>query len=146
MCLSQSLICVQLFVTPWTVVPQSPLSIGFSKQEYSSGQPFPFPRDLPDQGSNSSLLHCRQILYCLSYWGSLATGICLINFFSLFLQSTPLNQEYRSLLRYFVLFNICQYFCLGVIRPKGNPLYQISLYFNICFYLCGNPQITLIRY
>ena len=35
---------VQLFVTPWTVAYQAPLSMGFSRQEYRSGFPFPFPR------------------------------------------------------------------------------------------------------
>ena len=46
----QSLNCVQLFATPWTVACQSPLSIGFSRQEYWSGLPFPSPGDLPDPG------------------------------------------------------------------------------------------------
>ena len=32
---------VQLFVTPWTVACQAPLSVGFSRQEYWSGLPFP---------------------------------------------------------------------------------------------------------
>ena len=41
---------VQLFVTPWTVAYQAPLSMGFSKQEYWSGLPFPSPEDLPDPG------------------------------------------------------------------------------------------------
>ena len=35
---------------PWTVACQAPLSMGFSKQEYWSGLPFPFPEDLPDPG------------------------------------------------------------------------------------------------
>ena len=39
-----------LFVTPWTVACQAPLSVGFSRQEYSSGLPVPSPRDLPDPG------------------------------------------------------------------------------------------------
>ena len=39
---------VQLFATPWTVAYQVPLSMGFSRQEYWSGLPFPSPRDLPD--------------------------------------------------------------------------------------------------
>ena len=39
---------VQLFATPWTVANQAPLSIGFPRQEYWSGSPFPTPRDLPD--------------------------------------------------------------------------------------------------
>ena len=41
---------VQLFVTPWTVAHQAPLPMGFSRQEYWSGLPFPSPGDLPDPG------------------------------------------------------------------------------------------------
>ena len=41
---------VQLFVTPQTVAYQAPLSMGFSRQEYWSGLPFPSPEDLPDPG------------------------------------------------------------------------------------------------
>ena len=38
-------------MTPWTVVScQAPLSMGFSRQEYWSGLPFPSPGDLPDPG------------------------------------------------------------------------------------------------
>ena len=37
-------------VTPWTVARQAPLSMGFSRQEYWSGLPFPSPADLPDPG------------------------------------------------------------------------------------------------
>ena len=44
----QSLSCVQLFETPWTITCQAPLSTGFPKQEYMSGLPFPSPGDLPD--------------------------------------------------------------------------------------------------
>ena len=46
----QSLSHIRLFVTPWTVAHQVPLSMEFSKQEYWSGVPFPFPGDLPDPG------------------------------------------------------------------------------------------------
>ena len=42
--------CVQLFATPWTVAYQSPQSMGFSRQEYWSGLPYPPPRDLPNPG------------------------------------------------------------------------------------------------
>ena len=41
---------VQLFVTPWTVAFQAPLSRELSRQEYWSGLPFPLPEDLPDPG------------------------------------------------------------------------------------------------
>ena len=36
--------------TPWTVTCQAPLSMGFSRQEYWSGLPFPLPGDLHDPG------------------------------------------------------------------------------------------------
>ena len=42
---------VQLFVTPWTVAHQSPLSMGFSRQEYRNGSPCPPPGDLPYLGT-----------------------------------------------------------------------------------------------
>ena len=98
---------VRLFATPWTVAYRAPPSMGFSRQEYWSGLPFPSPGDLsnpeiepgsptlqadalpsetagkpkntgvgslsllqqifPIQESNWGLLHCRQILYQLSY-------------------------------------------------------------------------------
>ena len=42
-------LCLTL-ATPWTVAHQAPLSMGFSRQEYWSGLPFPSSRDLPDPG------------------------------------------------------------------------------------------------
>ena len=53
--------------TPWTETRQAPRSVGLSGQEYWSGLPFPSPGDLPGQGSNTGLLHCRQIRHQLSY-------------------------------------------------------------------------------
>ena len=41
--------CLTL-VTPWTAACQAPLSIGFPRQEYWSGVPFPSPGDLPNPG------------------------------------------------------------------------------------------------
>ena len=41
---------VHLFATPWTIALQAPLLMGFPRQEYWSGLPFPSPRDLPDPG------------------------------------------------------------------------------------------------
>ena len=105
-----SLSHVRLFATPWTVAYQALPSMGFSRQEYWSGLPFPSPGDIPNPGiepgspalqtdalpseppgkpentevgsqsllqgifptqeSNQGLLHCRRILYQLSYHGS----------------------------------------------------------------------------
>ena len=41
---------VQLFVVPWTIARQAPLSTGFPRQKYWSGLPFPSPGDLLDSG------------------------------------------------------------------------------------------------
>ena len=46
----KSLSHVRLFATPWSVAHQAPLSMGFSRQEYWSGLPFPSTGDLPDPG------------------------------------------------------------------------------------------------
>ena len=50
---------IWLFATPWTVAHQAPLPVGFPRQEYWSGLPFPSPGDLPDQGSNPGLLQSQ---------------------------------------------------------------------------------------
>ena len=50
MVMVKSLSRVQLFATPWTVAYQAPPSMGFSRQEYWSGLPFPSPGGLPNPG------------------------------------------------------------------------------------------------
>ena len=49
--------CVWFFANLWTVAHQAPLSMGFSRQEYWSGLPFPLPGDLPNPGLNPGLLY-----------------------------------------------------------------------------------------
>ena len=46
----KSLSHVRLFETPWAVAHQAPLSVGFLRQEYWSGLPYPSPGDLSDLG------------------------------------------------------------------------------------------------
>ena len=46
----KSLSHVRLFVTPWTVAHRALPSMGFFRQEYWSGLPFPSPGDLPSPG------------------------------------------------------------------------------------------------
>ena len=81
---AQLLSHVWLFVTPWTVALQSPLSMGFSKHEYWSGLPFLSSGDLLDPGIKpkapalqvvsciaGGILHCRWIIY---YWATRKAG------------------------------------------------------------------------
>ena len=49
-CMLSHFSCVQVFATLWTVAHQAPPSMGFSRQEYWSGLPFPPPGDLPEPG------------------------------------------------------------------------------------------------
>ena len=89
-CVCKSFSCVWLFTTPWTVACQALLSMGFSRQEYWSGLPFPSPGDLPDPGikPGSPVLQADSLLSeppgkhylnkfqeffcweCYSYWSS----------------------------------------------------------------------------
>ena len=70
-CLCYIFRCIQLLPTPQPVACQAPLSMGFSRQEYWSGLPFPSPRDLPDPGiePRSSTLQADSFL-TMSYEGS----------------------------------------------------------------------------
>ena len=52
---------------PHGLSPTSLLCMGFSRQDYWSRLPFSPPGDLPNLSWNSGLLHCGQILYCLSH-------------------------------------------------------------------------------
>ena len=49
-CEVKSLSHIWLFATPWAVAHHASLSMGFSRQEYWSGLPFPSPGDLPNPG------------------------------------------------------------------------------------------------
>ena len=75
---AQLLSRVRLFGTPWTVAHQAPLSVGFSRQAYWSGLPFPPPGDLLDPGikpvSPESTCIGRRILYHCATWEA---GVCV---------------------------------------------------------------------
>ena len=58
---------VRPFATFWTVARRDPLSMGFSRPKYWSGSHPLLLGIFLTQGSNSGLLHCKQILYYLSH-------------------------------------------------------------------------------
>ena len=59
-----------LFVIPWTTAHQDPRSMGFSRQEYWSGLPFPSPGDLPNSEIELRSPALRADSYHLSHQGS----------------------------------------------------------------------------
>ena len=62
--------CIQLFATLWTIACQTPLSMGFARQEYWSGLPFPSPEDLADSGIKTKSPALQVIPYQLNHQGS----------------------------------------------------------------------------
>ena len=58
---SQSLSCVQFFVTPWTIARQAPLSWNIPGKNIGVGSHSLLQEMFPTQELNPSLLHCRQI-------------------------------------------------------------------------------------
>ena len=72
----KSLSCVQLFATLWTVAHQAPLYMGFSRQEYWSGLPFPYPGDLPDPGMEPGSPALQADSLPLNYSGSPSMYVC----------------------------------------------------------------------
>ena len=71
----KSLSRVQLFVIPYTVAHQAPLSMEFSRQEYWSGLPFPSPGDLPDPGIEPGSPTFRQTFYRLTHVNILTSEV-----------------------------------------------------------------------
>ena len=73
---------VWLFVTLWTIALQAPLSMGFSRQEYWSGVPFPSPGDLPDPGieprSLMSPTFAGGFFTTSTTWGQIIISFCFV--------------------------------------------------------------------
>ena len=74
---AQSLSHVQLFATQWTIPHQAPLSMGFPRQEYWSGLPFPSPGDLPNPriGPMSPVWQMSSLPLC--HLGNESLSLCI---------------------------------------------------------------------
>ena len=117
-----NLSCVQLFVTPWTLTCQAPLSMEFSRSEYYSGQPFPSPGHLPNPGikPRSPALQVDS-LYSESPGKPKNTGVGILAL----LQRVFLTQESNLGLLY------CRWI-LYQLSYQGSPQY---LLYSMCYVL-----------
>ena len=70
-CVNCLIMSNSFFVTPWTVALKAPLSLEFSRQEHWNRLTFPTPGIFQNQELNPDLPHYRQILYHVSYQGSI---------------------------------------------------------------------------
>ena len=116
----------RLFVTPWTVARQAPLSTGFSRQEHCSGLPCPPPGDLPNPGKNAHLLHPL-------HWqaDSLYTCTYKYTFFSY-----SLHYRSRCLIVYIKLYIDCS-------SQQVGPCYLSCLYVVVCVCSSQTPNLCL---
>ena len=99
---AQSLSCVQLFETPWTVALQAPLSMECSRKGYWSVLPFPSWGDLLYPGIKFLSLYVsfigKQIVYHYATWGATATlGFPISNSSLQLRESSRLCLEFPSL-------------------------------------------------
>ena len=78
-CMLSLFSCVQLFEILWTVAYQTPLSMGFSRQEYCSRLPFPTPGDLPHPGTKPVSLALAGGFLPLRHLGSRCSIQCILN-------------------------------------------------------------------
>ena len=74
MCVCVSCSVISNSATPWTTAHQAPVSMGFSRQEYCSGLPFPSPGDLPNPRTEPRSPALWTDLYSLNYPGSYLIG------------------------------------------------------------------------
>ena len=70
--------CLTLFITLWLIAHKDPLSMGFPKQEYWNGLPFPSPEDLPNPGSESVFSTWQADFLPLSHLGRPYSFLLLI--------------------------------------------------------------------
>ena len=112
-------------VTLWAVAHQALLSMGFSRQEYWKGLPFPPPGDLPDPGMKplspvSSALQADSLPF--SHWGSPKTEI--------------LCEKYKHRITHL----ICS--CFSPIFSLNLPLLFLSLFHTVPF---GFPHLAYLN-
>ena len=100
-CMLSRFSCVPLFKTIWTVAHQASLSMGLSRQEYWSGFPCPFPRDLPDPGIE--LFTLRSFALAGEYFTTSATWEALFCFYNI-LKKWILYSHFRNEKKMFKVF------------------------------------------
>ena len=104
----QSLSCVPLFGTPWTVACQAPLFMGFSRQEYWNGLPFPSPLIVLEYyffSSDRAVILTFQISQVVPSW-LLLNSLTVIISNSRFILYPPLNYSINERI---ILLYICIY-------------------------------------
>ena len=116
-------------MTPWPIACQASLSVGFSKQEYWNGLPFPSQGDLPNPGIEPGLLHCRHIFAVSITRVAVYIYVCVCVYMYIYI---------------FCLLCICiythtyvdpQYFCSKKWADNRRVLFRFYVYLNIWHFI-----------
>ena len=159
MCMLSCFSPVRLFVTPWTIVLQVPLSMRFSRQEYWSGLPFSPPGDPPHPGIQPcllSLLHWqpsslplapswrplisyRHFIYFILYLSQLLRmpSFSYHTLLYSFLLFFSIPNSYSDI-EYCFLFEKTESFAVGLMSMVGNKLSKITRNKCVCVCVCSN--------
>ena len=129
--------------------PHASLPVIFSRQEYWSGLHSLLQRNFPTQGLNPGLLHCRQILYYLSYrdhWGNLSLFLFMmlenVLYYS-FTCSCPVFQHNLLKRLSFPVVYKCVGLFLGSLFCSIDLFYRSVLLISVCF--CASlPNQTVL--
>ena len=122
---------IWLFATLWTVACQAPLSMGFSRQEYWTGLPFPSPEDPPNPGiePSSPVFQADSLLTELK-WKPLSASVRSIQFLSLLYPSLQEMIPWYLKFSWRELYSIPLYcFPLYLCTDHWGRLYYLSLLF-----------------
>ena len=155
MCLLSCSVLFQLFVTPWTVARQSPLSVEFSRQGYWNELSFPPPGDLPDPGTKSMSLKMGihyfialcSVVFFFSFFLKNKLEVCgnsmlnksikanffqqhlLTSFLGLILVILTIFQAFSSLLYFLwwsVIKDLCCCYCCNILGHHKPGLYGMA--------------------
>ena len=143
---------VRLFVTLQTIAHQTPLSMGFSRQEYWSGLPCPFPGDLPNPRTEPASLVSPVLtsgfFITSATWEALSQRSVIFKFFSIFEWLTIffwMSENFKFTLLIVGLFYSCKCgvsfyfwheFCLKLVESLWG-----LLFFSLC--CCSVTQLCL---
>ena len=120
-CMLSHFSCVWLFVTQWTVAHETPLSMGFFRQEYWNGLPCLAQGGVfLNQGSNLHLLPFRQILYCWATREGLRTQCFTAKIRTLYLKKAISAEQFDEVKSWYLRKEGCRDFL-------GGPVFKLHL-------------------
>ena len=118
---------VRLFVTPWTVARQEPLSMGFSRQECWSWLPCPPPRDLPDPGFEHTSLRSPPLaggfFTTSATWEAYHCSSCT------YLSPSPYNLSWTLI----GLYDLIHRMCMLITSLSNSSVFMVFPYPNYFF-------------